>query len=129
MGVHNRRRILGLEEFIQVSVLFISEFRLPPHHLVIFVAYRYFRKFESFRSHPDYPLVDKNVRGRVGPVQVGFFNTMTLWCNAFVKSSIATGIPLTHDFNGADLNPIGVGRVCIHPPVILNLLINVICVA
>ena len=85
------------------------------------VAHRYFRKFESFHPHPDYPLVDKTVRGRVGPVQVGFFNTITLWCNAFIKSSIATGIPLNRDFDGADLNPIGVGRVCIHPLVLSKL--------
>ena len=43
--------------------------------------------------------MDPSVRGSSGPVHVGFFNTISEWCNEFVDSCIAAGIPPTHDFN------------------------------
>ena len=73
----------------------------------------YFRKFEHFHPHPDYPLVDASVHGSTGPVHVGFFNTTTEWCSEFVDSCISAGIPRTHDFN-AQHGLIGASRVSDH---------------
>jgi len=81
--------------------------------LIYLPPMRYFRKFESFRPHPDYPSVDANVRGKTGPVQVGFFNTVSVWCDHFIRACLSVGIPANPDFDGAELNPIGVGRVSI----------------
>src|SRR6266545_2886832 len=79
--------------------------------IYLFSTNRYFRKFECFQPHLNYPSVDANVRGKTGPVQVGFFNTVSVWCNHFIQACLAAGIPANPDFNGAELNPIGVGRV------------------
>ena len=74
----------------------------------------YFRKFEHFHPHPDYPLVDASEHGSAGPVHVGFFNTITEWCSEFVDSCITAGIRRTHDFN-APHGLIGASRVsCCH---------------
>lgn len=93
---------------------------------------RYFRKFESFQPHPDYPCVDANVRGKTGPVQVGFFNTVSVWCDHFIRACLSAGIPANPDFNGAELNPNGVGRVSIFvvttPPAISPIRIAAQCV-
>lgn len=72
--------------------------------------YSYFRKFEHFHPHPDYPLVDASVHGSEGPVHVGFFNTTTEWCSEFVDACTAAGIPRTPDFN-ATHGLIGASRV------------------
>jgi len=65
-----------------------------------------------FVPHPDYPEVDRTVRGGIGPVQVGFNSTVSGWCHKFVKACINAGIPSTHDFN-APKGLIGAARVCL----------------
>ncbi|KDR78849.1 hypothetical protein GALMADRAFT_244475 [Galerina marginata CBS 339.88] len=71
---------------------------------------KYFRKFEAYQPHPEYPLVDASARGRSGPVHVGYYNTITEPSREFVKSCVAVGIPFTADFNGKG-NTNGVSRI------------------
>ncbi|KAF9560512.1 alcohol oxidase [Agrocybe pediades] len=71
---------------------------------------KYFRKFEAFQPHPDYPLVDTTARGLSGPVHVGYYNTITDASRAFVKACTAVGIPFIADFNGKE-GTIGASRI------------------
>jgi len=88
----------------------VGNFKLP-HALLTTLLNRYFRKFETFVPHPDYPDVDPSTRGSSGPVKVGYFNTITENSKAFVESCIKLGIPYNPDFNGPQ-NTGGVSRVC-----------------
>ncbi|KAK1231639.1 hypothetical protein PQX77_005237 [Marasmius sp. AFHP31] len=63
---------------------------------------KYFRKFEKYLPDPRYPEVDDSVRGKNGPVRVGYFNTVTKSAKAFVESCVKVGIPFTPDFNGPE---------------------------
>ena len=60
------------------------------------------------------------MRGTSGPVHVGFFNTVSEWCNEFVESCTAAGIPPTRDFNAPN-GLMGASRVryCYFVPFIL----------
>ncbi|KAF5382020.1 hypothetical protein D9615_004437 [Tricholomella constricta] len=69
----------------------------------------YFTKFERYQPHPEYPLVNTNVRGSSGPVRIGYFNTVTATSKAFIKACTVLGIPFTHDFNVAS-GTLGVSR-------------------
>ncbi|EAU85325.2 choline dehydrogenase [Coprinopsis cinerea okayama7 len=69
----------------------------------------YFRKFERFNPHPEYPDVDMKNKGTDGPVDVGYFNTVTPPSKAFIKACVAVGIPFTPDFNGLN-GTLGVSR-------------------
>lgn len=69
----------------------------------------YFKKFERFNPHPDYP-VDLEHKGLSGPVDVGYFNTVTEPSKAFIQASVKMGIPFTPDFNGPN-GTMGVSRV------------------
>ncbi|EDR08397.1 uncharacterized protein LACBIDRAFT_296999 [Laccaria bicolor S238N-H82] len=71
---------------------------------------RYFTKFEKYNPHPDYPLVDATVRGSSGPVNVGYFNTVTNASKAFVKACVGVNIPFTPDFNGPN-GTLGASRI------------------
>ncbi|KAH9481749.1 Dehydrogenase str4 [Psilocybe cubensis] len=71
---------------------------------------RSFRKFESYQPHRDFPNVDVSARGTTGPVQVGFNNSVSIWCNKFVQACLNVGIPSTNDFNGPN-GTIGAARV------------------
>lgn len=75
----------------------------------------YFRKFEAFQAHPSYPNVDASVRGRTGPVHVGYFNTITEPSKAFVEACVSAGIKRTKDFCGADatgrVDTLGASRI------------------
>ncbi|PPQ83095.1 hypothetical protein CVT25_003799 [Psilocybe cyanescens] len=73
----------------------------------------FFRKFESYQPHRDFPNVDLSARGRTGPVQVGFNNSVSIWCNKFIKACLNAGIPPTNDFNG----PTGTLGAARHLPV------------
>ncbi|KAF8907265.1 hypothetical protein CPB84DRAFT_1674893 [Gymnopilus junonius] len=70
----------------------------------------YFRKFESYRPHPDHPKVDRAAHGLTGPVQTGFNNTVSRWCYNFVKACVSVGIRETNDFNGPQ-GTLGAARV------------------
>ncbi|KAF5391701.1 hypothetical protein D9757_002551 [Collybiopsis confluens] len=61
---------------------------------------RYFNKFEKYVPDPRYPEVDTSVRGKHGPIRVGYFNFITNSAKAFIDSCIEIGIPFTPDFNG-----------------------------
>ncbi|KAF6749486.1 choline dehydrogenase, partial [Ephemerocybe angulata] len=71
---------------------------------------KYFKKFENYNPHPDYPLVDATTKGFNGPVNVGFHNTVTPQSKAFVDACVGVGIPFVPDFNGRK-GPVGVSRV------------------
>lgn len=71
---------------------------------------RYFKKFERYIPHPDYPLVDASVHGRNGPIRVGYNNYVSNPSRAFIKSCVSVGIPFTPDFNGPN-GTLGVSRV------------------
>lgn len=107
MGKNHPWPILGLEGLFEVGLSCPSTWTeiwsLNPWR-------SYFRKFEHFHPHPDYPLVDASVRGSNGPVHVGFFSTATEWSSEFVDSCTAAGIPRTHDFNAPN-GLIGASRV------------------
>ena len=70
----------------------------------------YFRKFERYNPHPGYPGVDVSTKGTQGPVDIGFYNTVTPPSKAFIEASVKVGIPFTHDFNGPN-GTVGVSRV------------------
>ncbi|TFK28189.1 choline dehydrogenase [Coprinopsis marcescibilis] len=70
----------------------------------------YFKKFERFNPHPDYPLVDLAHKGTSGPVDVGYYNTITPPSKSFIQACVAVGIPFTPDFNGAN-GTLGVSRI------------------
>ncbi|KAJ2922556.1 hypothetical protein H1R20_g14544, partial [Candolleomyces eurysporus] len=70
----------------------------------------YFRKFERFNPHPEYPLVDIATKGTQGPVNVGYFNTVTPPSKAFIQACVRVGIPFTPDFNGPN-GTMGVSRI------------------
>ncbi|KAK2462676.1 hypothetical protein APHAL10511_005292 [Amanita phalloides] len=70
---------------------------------------RYFRKFERFQPHPDGPQVDPSLHGKNGPVKIGFFNTVSEFSKAFVKTCVNVGIPFTSDFN-TSTGTLGAGR-------------------
>lgn len=71
---------------------------------------QYFNKFETYRPHVDYPLVDASVRGKSGPIQVGYNNYVSELSGAFISSCINIGIPFIPDFNGPR-GTIGVSRL------------------
>ncbi|XP_006459081.1 hypothetical protein AGABI2DRAFT_183868 [Agaricus bisporus var. bisporus H97] len=71
---------------------------------------RYFRKFERYMPHPEYPLVDASYRGKEGPIRVGYNNHVASESRAFIKSCVNVGIPFTPDFNGPN-GTLGVSRV------------------
>ncbi|KAH8833395.1 hypothetical protein DL96DRAFT_1585959 [Flagelloscypha sp. PMI_526] len=69
---------------------------------------KYFRKFETFVAHPDYPDVDLGNRGKYGPVTIGYFNSITQTSKAFVKACVEVGMDWTPDFL---MKSCGVSRV------------------
>lgn len=60
--------------------------------------------------HVEYPEIDVSVRGKDGPVKVGYNNYVTDASKAFIKACVSVGIPSTHDFNGPT-STLGVSRV------------------
>jgi len=82
----------------------------PPSFLFLISSISYFRKFEAYQPHPSFPDVDTSARGLNGPVQVGYFNTITEPSRKFVQACIGVGIPFIRDFNGVD-GTIGVSRI------------------
>ncbi|KAH6909177.1 choline dehydrogenase [Coprinopsis sp. MPI-PUGE-AT-0042] len=70
---------------------------------------KYLKKFERFNPHPDYP-VELTNKGMDGPVDVGYFNTVTEPSKAFIKACVGAGIPFTPDFNGPS-GTLGVSRI------------------
>lgn len=89
---------------------FLGKQRTSSSLLKQLICHRYFTKFEKFNPHPDYPLVDAAARGNSGPVNVGYFNTVTNASKAFVRACVEVNIPFTHDFNGPN-GTLGVSRV------------------
>ncbi|KAF9532477.1 GMC oxidoreductase-domain-containing protein [Crepidotus variabilis] len=81
MGNHNRRRLLVVEDLLKV-----------------------------FSYRPRLQQIFPQIRGRNGPVIIGFNNFVSGWWNLFIQAGIAAGIPLSKDFNSADGNIIGIGR-------------------
>lgn len=70
----------------------------------------YFKKFEKYNPHPEYTEVDLKTKGLNGPVNVGYWNTVTESSKSFVKACVNVGIPYTPDFNGPN-GPNGASRV------------------
>ncbi|KAG8708464.1 hypothetical protein FRC09_001248 [Ceratobasidium sp. 395] len=68
-----------------------------------------FRKFETFRPHPDYP-VDESKRGMNGPVQTGFRSNYSNVSRSFVSACETIGMPRNPDFN-TDRGTLGVSRI------------------
>ncbi|KIM36177.1 GMC oxidoreductase [Hebeloma cylindrosporum] len=60
---------------------------------------RYFTKFEKFVDDPLYPDVNSKVKGKDGPVRVGYFNTVSDGSKDFIEACIKVGIPYSADFN------------------------------
>ncbi|THV07247.1 choline dehydrogenase [Dendrothele bispora CBS 962.96] len=70
---------------------------------------QYFNKFETYKPDSRYPQVDTSVRGKTGPIRVGYFNTVSNSAKAFIDACIEVGIPFTPDFNGPN-GTMGVSR-------------------
>ncbi|PPQ95742.1 hypothetical protein CVT26_015868 [Gymnopilus dilepis] len=59
---------------------------------------QYFRKFETYVEHPDYPNVDKLMKGADGPMRVGYFSEFSEGSEDFIKACTNIGIPYNADF-------------------------------
>lgn len=70
---------------------------------------KWFRKFETFCPHPDFP-VDNSKRGDNGPVQTGFFGYFSDICRSFITACEAVGIPFNPDLNTAR-GSLGVSKI------------------
>jgi choline dehydrogenase len=73
--------------------------------------FSYFRRFERYVDDPSYPQVDSSLRGKDGPVRIGYFNYHSDTGAAFINASVNVGIPHTADFNDGK-STLGVSRVC-----------------
>ncbi|KAG5635723.1 hypothetical protein H0H81_010301 [Sphagnurus paluster] len=71
----------------------------------------YFKKFERYQPHPEYPLVDSSLHGKSGPIRIGYLNTVTDASKAFIEACTNVGIPFTPDFN-TSAGTLGASRVC-----------------
>ncbi|KDR78822.1 hypothetical protein GALMADRAFT_244405 [Galerina marginata CBS 339.88] len=60
---------------------------------------RYFTKFEKYVDDPEYPDVNTSVKGKDGPVRVGYFSTVSEGSKDFIKACTTVGIPYSADFN------------------------------
>ncbi|KIY51724.1 alcohol oxidase [Fistulina hepatica ATCC 64428] len=77
---------------------------------------RYFAKFEKCVNDPDYPF-DITARGINGPVQVGYFSSISNISKSFINACVNVGIPHSSDFNGRQ-GTLGVNRVATHTQVL-----------
>jgi choline dehydrogenase len=78
---------------------------------VIDLFSRYFRKFEKYVPNPEYPDIDVSKKGAKGPVQVGYFSSITQPSLDFINACVEIGIPFSPDFNTSS-GTRGVSRVC-----------------
>ncbi|KAF9477187.1 alcohol oxidase [Pholiota conissans] len=73
---------------------------------------RYFNKFEKYVEDPAYPDVNTTMKGKEGPMRVGYFSSMSEGSKDFIKACVKAGIPYSPDFNtNASLGTRGVNRV------------------
>lgn len=73
---------------------------------------RYFKKFEKYIDHPEYPDVDKLLKGADGPMHVGYFSSVSEGSKDFIKACTKIGIPYNTDFTTTD-GTRGVNRVSV----------------
>lgn len=59
---------------------------------------RFFRKFEKFEAHPNFPEVDVSLKGSKGPMHIGYFPLIAKASEDFVEACKGVGIPLSADF-------------------------------
>ncbi|TFK33226.1 hypothetical protein BDQ12DRAFT_691444 [Crucibulum laeve] len=71
---------------------------------------KYFTKFETYKDDPAYPDVNSSLKGKDGPVRVGYFSTVSEGSKDFIKACTKVGIPFSPDFN-TTMGPRGVNRV------------------
>ncbi|KAF4614077.1 hypothetical protein D9613_007925 [Agrocybe pediades] len=60
---------------------------------------RYFTKFETYVDDRDYPDVNSEVKGKNGPVRVGYYSWISEGSKDFIKACTKIGIPYSADFN------------------------------
>jgi len=60
---------------------------------------KYFYKFEKFTPSPKYPHLDASLRGNEGPIQTGYFGSLSKLAESFIASCMRVGISLSHDVN------------------------------
>ncbi|TFK27798.1 alcohol oxidase [Coprinopsis marcescibilis] len=71
---------------------------------------RYFRKYEKYVPHPEFPDVDLSVKGKDGPVEIGYFSEVSEGSKLFIKACQRVGIPYSPDFNTSK-GTLGVNKV------------------
>ncbi|KAH9902635.1 GMC oxidoreductase [Cubamyces lactineus] len=59
----------------------------------------YMLKFEKFHPSPKYPDVDASLRGKSGPVEIGYFGYASAGTPKFIEACTKAGIPATPDVN------------------------------
>ncbi len=59
---------------------------------------RFFRKFEKFEAHPNFPEIDVSLKGSKGPMDIGYFPLIAKASKDFVEACKGVGIPLSTDF-------------------------------
>ncbi|KAJ8496586.1 hypothetical protein ONZ51_g1036 [Trametes cubensis] len=59
----------------------------------------YMLKFEKFHPSPNYPDVDASLRGKSGPVEIGYFGYASAGTPKFIEACTKVGIPATPDVN------------------------------
>ncbi|RXW23274.1 hypothetical protein EST38_g2576 [Candolleomyces aberdarensis] len=70
----------------------------------------YFKKFERYVPHPDYPDVDLSLKGKAGPMRIGYFSDVSQTSKDFIKACNGVGIPYSPDFNTSK-GPLGVNKI------------------
>lgn len=69
----------------------------------------YFRKSESFMDGGE-----SQFRGRHGPIPTSFLRTRDPLSDRFIESAVATGIPLSEDYNGVEQEGVSYIQTTIH---------------
>ncbi|KAI0359706.1 GMC oxidoreductase [Trametes cingulata] len=80
---------------------------------------KYLLKFEKFHPSPKYPQVDASLRGRSGPVEVGYFGYASFGTPRFIEACTKVGIPATPDVNTVK-GTMGVTKLTTHVVTYIN---------
>lgn len=69
-----------------------------------------FRKFETYVPNPDFPDVDLSLKGKEGPVRVGYFSDVSKASKDFIQACQEVGIDYSPDFNTSK-GTLGVNKI------------------
>lgn len=71
---------------------------------------KYFKKFERYVPHPDFPDVDLSQKGKSGSMRIGYFSDVSQASTKFIKACMNVGIAYSPDFNTSK-GSLGVNKI------------------